>query len=248
MTPRRNRWSVRDAGFTLLEVIVAAGILALIAVFSWRGLDALIRERDAITASQTAIDMLQRSFARIERDALLATDAQVDATGTLRLVAGAASANTTVDGAVGPSVEYQLVSGQLVRRVVGVDVAPLAMLDGVATLVIEAWLPAPGGGAWVRSKGAATEAPRPATAASTNGTGASTPLDASAGTNPNANANANPNAAAPLRSSGAPNVPGVARGSLQSPLPIVAAATGVRFAFARADGSRVLRTFMVGGG
>ena len=118
------------AGFTLLELIVAAAILALIAVFSWRGLDALVREREAITASQAAIDVLQRSFARIERDALSAADVQLDDGGVLRFVAGTSS----VDGTPAASVEYRLVDGALTRSVEGVDRVPLVLLDHVATL------------------------------------------------------------------------------------------------------------------
>lgn len=219
----------RDRGFTLLELIVAAGIMALIAVFSWRGLDTLIREREAIAASQAAIDALQRSFARLERDALLANDAQLDEGGTMRLIAG----NASIDGTNAATVEYRVVDGVLTRSVVGVDRAPLVVLDGISALAIEAWEPAPQGGAWVRVKAAASEPAPPAA----NGTPGATPA-----------ANVNPNAAAPLRQSGAPNIPGVARGSQQPGAQSVAAATGIRLSFARADGARVVRIFMVGGG
>ncbi|MEO8936821.1 MAG: prepilin-type N-terminal cleavage/methylation domain-containing protein [Burkholderiaceae bacterium] len=221
----------RQAGFTLLELIVAAGILALIAVFSWRGLDTLIREREAIAASQAIIDGIQRAFARVERDAMLANDAQLDDGGTLRLVAGASS----VEGAPAATVEYRLVSGALVRTVVGADRAPLVVLGDVTALSLEAWLPARGGGAWVKSKPPASEPPPP----STNPPGKTA---AAAGASA-----ANTGAAVPTRSAGVTNMTGGVRTPQGAAAPIVAAATGVRLSFDRADGTRVVRTFMVGG-
>jgi general secretion pathway protein J len=219
-----SRRASRQHGFTLLELIVAAGILALIAVFSWRGLDTLIREREAIAASQAAIDTVQRSFARLERDALLASDVELDDDGTMRLVAGAAAA----DGSNPASVEYRFVNGALTRAAAGVDRAPMVLIDGVAALAMEAWLPATGGGGWVRVKAAATPLPAPVVPG-------------------NANVPANRSAAAPLPSGG-PVVPGAVAGGQPAGARVVAAATGLRLTFARADGSRVTRSFMVGGG
>jgi len=43
--PRRAR------GFTLIELLVAIAILAVVAILSWRGLDAIMRARDTITRS-----------------------------------------------------------------------------------------------------------------------------------------------------------------------------------------------------
>ena len=221
--------SRRESGFTLLELIVAAGIMALIAVFSWRGLDTLIREREAIAASQAAIDGFQRAFARLERDALLANDVQLDDEGTMRLVAGSAA----LDGAPASTVEYRLLGGALTRAVTDVDSAPLVVLDGVTSIAMEAWLPVPGGGGWVRVKPAATEAPRPA------------PVDNTPAQVPNSASQ--PNGTQPQPVSGAPNVPGIARGSTQPAGPTVGIATGIRLSFARTDGTQVTRTFMVGG-
>jgi len=217
-------------GFTLLELIVAAGIMALIAVFSWRGLDTLIREREAIAASQAAIDAYQRSFARLERDALLASDIELDESGTMRLLAGDASP----DGSGATTVEYRLVNGTLTRAVAGVDAAPRVVLDGVATLTMEAWQPVQGGGGWVRAKAAAPPPPAPPPP----------------GTPPGQATGAAPNAAAPVRNNG-PFVPGVVPGAPPGGAGlgtrVVAAATGLRVSIDRPDGTRVTRAFMVGG-
>jgi prepilin-type N-terminal cleavage/methylation domain-containing protein len=230
----------RERGFTLLELIVAAGILALIAVFSWRGLDALIREREAIVASQSVIDVMQRSFARIERDALLASDVQLDDSGSMQLVAGSAS----IEGVAATTVEYRLVDGSLIRSVAGVDRAPLTMIEGVTSLVMEAWAPGPRGGAWVRTKGVAPEAPSPAIVGAANG--------------PNSGANAAPPGTPPGQQQQQPPLPGTALPAQQQgnapgtppavAPPAVAAATGIRMTFALADGSRIVRDFIVGGG
>ena len=224
--------AAREAGFTLLELIVAASILALIAVFSWRGLDALLREREAIASSQETLDAMQRSFARLERDALLARDAQVDESGALRLVAGDAA------------VDYRFANGALTRTI---DGASLILETGIAKLVFEAWTAGPRG-SWVRVKGLATEPlppqpqPRPAPNAGANaGSNTNTPPPGSsaipvannAPSNPTAaTGNANP-AAGPLNAQG---------------LPLVAAATGIRVSIARVDGTEIVRVFLIGSG
>lgn len=226
-------------GFTLLELIVAAGILALIAVFSWRGLDALIREREAIAASQSTIDVLQRSFARIERDALLAGDVQVDEDGTMRLAAGLASAGD----ASSPTVEYRLLGGALTRSVAGIDSAPQVLIDGVATLVAEAWTPAPRGGGWLRVKGAATEVVRPPAPPAPGSAANNTPPNGAAGAGNTTAGPAQVGVQAPA--AGAPSAP---TNPLQAIGPTVAAATGVRLSIVRIDGAKIVRSFLVGGG
>mgnify|MGYP000992520889 CR=1 FL=1 len=40
----------RTAGFTLLELLVAVALMAILAVLSWRGLDSVLASREHITA------------------------------------------------------------------------------------------------------------------------------------------------------------------------------------------------------
>ena len=214
----------RDAGFTLLELIVAASILALIAVFSWRGLDTLLREREAIASSQESIDAMQRSFARIERDAMLARDAQLDDTGALRLVAGDAA------------VEYRLVDGALMRAIDG-ETAPLVLQTGIAKLAVEAWT-AGTKGHWARTKAAATEPvappPQPPRPAGVIAQGS--------------NAGANAPAAATASNPASPIAASAAGPAVTAPQPPVPPATGIRVSIARTDGTKVVRVFLIGSG
>jgi general secretion pathway protein J len=63
--PRR-----RPAGFTLIEMLVAIALLAVIALLSWRGLSATIRGRDDVVSSLTQTRMLGRYFSQLQYDML----------------------------------------------------------------------------------------------------------------------------------------------------------------------------------
>jgi general secretion pathway protein J len=66
--PRRLRAASCRAGFTLVEVLVAMLVLALVATLAWRGIDTMARSRDA---SRNAVDASQRLgtvLAQFERD------------------------------------------------------------------------------------------------------------------------------------------------------------------------------------
>jgi len=109
----------RVRGFTLIELLVAITILALIAVFSWRGLDQVVRTRAALEANQAGLDALQRVFARIGRDINRARNVRSDTAGNLSFTL---AAPVTVNPATGESsvgtveVVYLLAANQLVRR------------------------------------------------------------------------------------------------------------------------------------
>jgi general secretion pathway protein J len=61
---------VRDGGFTLLEMLVAIALLAIVALLSWRGLDATIRGRDDIVSSLAQTRTLGRYFSQLQYDLL----------------------------------------------------------------------------------------------------------------------------------------------------------------------------------
>ncbi|MDN7665168.1 PulJ/GspJ family protein [Burkholderia vietnamiensis] len=55
-------------GFTLIEMLVAIALLAVIALLSWRGLDATIRGRDDIASNLAQTRLLGRYFSQLQFD------------------------------------------------------------------------------------------------------------------------------------------------------------------------------------
>ena len=58
----------RRAGFTLVELLVAIGILAMVAVLGWRGLDGIVRARVALTQDMETTRGMQLAFAQMQND------------------------------------------------------------------------------------------------------------------------------------------------------------------------------------
>ena len=58
----------RRRGFTLVELLVAISILAIVAVLGWRGLDGIIRARSALTLQLDATRGMQLAFAQMQSD------------------------------------------------------------------------------------------------------------------------------------------------------------------------------------
>ena len=55
-------------GFTLLELLVAVAIFAVVASLAWGGLDAIVRSRRVLDDEATQLATLQRTLGRFDRD------------------------------------------------------------------------------------------------------------------------------------------------------------------------------------
>ena len=64
----KRRIAAGQRGFTLLEVIVAVALLAVIAVLSLRGIDSVLRSRERLTAAAAELDALTVCFTQLEED------------------------------------------------------------------------------------------------------------------------------------------------------------------------------------
>jgi general secretion pathway protein J len=58
----------RQRGLTLIELLIAITVLAVVAVLGWRGLDSIVRSRIALTADMERTRGVQLAFAQLERD------------------------------------------------------------------------------------------------------------------------------------------------------------------------------------
>ena len=65
------------AGFTLVELLVAISILAMVAVLGWRGLDGIVRARVALTEQMETTRGMQLAFAQMQSDCEHIADAEL---------------------------------------------------------------------------------------------------------------------------------------------------------------------------
>jgi general secretion pathway protein J len=114
-------------GFTLIELLVAIAILALVAILSWRGLDSILRSREALSQAMQQSRSLQAAFQQLEAD-LRSVARDVGAQTTLPGVQLAAGQLQLLRYQFGTDragrwqlVRYSLDEGQLQRRAVSVN-------------------------------------------------------------------------------------------------------------------------------
>jgi general secretion pathway protein J len=68
MRRRASRTRVRARGFTLVELLVAAALMAVLAVLSWRGLDAVLDSRRRIVDASDELRSLTLAFSQLDED------------------------------------------------------------------------------------------------------------------------------------------------------------------------------------
>jgi general secretion pathway protein J len=111
----------RHAGFTLVELLVAITILAIVAVLGWRGLDGIVRARVALTSDLEQTRGMQLAFAQLQSDCeRIASTANLDGHPVLAAQAGRLTLVRSVFADNQPSrlqvVAYRLADGVLSRR------------------------------------------------------------------------------------------------------------------------------------
>lgn len=178
MTVRRPPQS--QAGFTLIEVLVALALMALVSLMAWRGLASVSGARDLIAAQAEDTDAIVRTLGQMARDVELSyagpafdspgLDAVSFTTG-LRLLPRAAGGQTLEvlrpdpDGnGLWQRVQWQVRNDGLwrtsgpsgPRSPLPAAVDGVLLLPGVRNLALRAWVPGVG---WVDANAAFAAAP-----------------------------------------------------------------------------------------
>lgn len=160
---RRSFKTAFMPGFTLVELLVAISILAIVAVLGWRGLDGIVRARISLTAQIEATRGMQLAFAQLQSDAehmaspaILQKRAFLLAdTDSMTIVRNVYREN---EPAMLQVVSYRVVENVLLRResqgtrdLMQLDVlwkaaisnldttAPVALQSGVTGMLVQTW-------------------------------------------------------------------------------------------------------------
>jgi general secretion pathway protein J len=147
-------------GFTLLELLVAISVLAIVSMIAWRGLDTLVSTRARLAPEGEDVRALLAAFGQLERDLAQAANPQLFATTeppvavvavggspaltVTRIAPGSADAATALQ-----VVGYRVQDGVLVRSasrpllargaLAAEDITNVRLLDSVKSLRLRIW-------------------------------------------------------------------------------------------------------------
>jgi general secretion pathway protein J len=167
----------RPGGFTLLELLVAITVLAVVSLIAWRGLDALLKTRERLEpplddtrALLTALGQMERDVAQIAPPLILTLPMAPLAIeggdgGNTLTVMRLAPRDSALPTAV-QRVQYRVADGTLLREAAPVQqtvtteateaISTARLLVGVQSLQIRVWV----GDEWTVPGGAVGGAPR----------------------------------------------------------------------------------------
>ncbi|RJG14707.1 PulJ/GspJ family protein [Massilia cavernae] len=155
--------SHKARGFTLVELLVAISILAIVAVLGWRGLDGIVRARVALTDQMETTRGMQLAFAQMQSDSEhMVSASEVQQRPTLQADAGGMTLVRNSYTENGPSqlqvISYRIRDGVLLRResigtrdLIQLDMLwksatsnadttpPVALQSGVQAMQVEVW-------------------------------------------------------------------------------------------------------------
>lgn len=166
----RPKRPARAGGFTLIELMIAISLMAVLAVLGWRGLDSVLRSRERIVEASDSIRAVSLAFTQMEDDLLRSWSVRLIAPAARPVAFGFERPDGTPDLLIlrEPSVE----SGNAVQRIVyrlrndrlergfapwrpaasgaavttitstGSEVEPFwqTLLEGVSALQVRAWV------------------------------------------------------------------------------------------------------------
>jgi len=105
-------------GFTLIEVLVALTLMALVSLISWRGLDAVQRTGERLDERAEETLSMVRALGQIERDLLLHAGADV-LPDSLSAATQAATGSAGVSGRMPPGIAWDRDAGLSLVRAAG---------------------------------------------------------------------------------------------------------------------------------